>query len=173
MWRSSAPCLPHQSRRPGSSPIRMGSSCWKPSDGSHGSPMAPIGSHCVRLGGLFEGSKPNGSETVGPLMETVPRGTCFSIPMADGPSWVGRDARGDAPPSYDVFHYLVQWNQELLPPTRRHREEPERERLDRESHQAYANGAGISAQSAEPFFRHTSMRAAPPSTRSRLSELRG
>jgi thiamine kinase-like enzyme len=63
------------------------------------------------------------------------------------------DARSDAPPFFDVFHYLVQSNQELLLPRRT-------AIVDGLSGKgwiggvigAYAEGAGIPAETAGEFF---------------------
>jgi hypothetical protein len=106
------------------------------------------------LGGFFEATKPNGSETAG-----IAHGDCAPWNLfldADG-GWTlvdWEDARGDAPPFYDVFHYLVQSNQELFMPRRGAivKGLSGRGWIGR-AIRAYADGAGISAQSAEPFFR--------------------
>jgi glycosyltransferase involved in cell wall biosynthesis len=105
------------------------------------------------LGGFFKRSMRGPSEMIG-----AAHGDCtpWNLLLSQDGEWTlvdWEDARSEAPPFFDVFHYLVQSNQELLVPRRT-------AIVDGLSGKgwiggvigAYAEGAGIPAETAGKFF---------------------
>jgi glycosyltransferase involved in cell wall biosynthesis len=105
------------------------------------------------LGGFFKSTMRDRSEMIG-----AAHGDCtpWNLMLSQDGEWTlldWEDARSDAPPFFDVFHYLVQSSQELLFPRRT-------AIVDGLSGKgwiggvigAYAEGAGIPAETAGEFF---------------------
>jgi glycosyltransferase involved in cell wall biosynthesis len=105
------------------------------------------------LGGFFKRTMPGMSHMVGAAHgDFAPWNLMLGL---DG-EWTlldWEDARADAPPFFDVFHYLVQSNQELLLPRRNTIVNGISGRgwIGR-AIRAYADGAGIPEDSAGEFF---------------------